>query len=184
MIQKSLFLIVPPHRIPSLRFEIRGPASRVRLLSGFALVLAFSFLGCQHSNAPRKLTPSSMTAVRLDEAIRSKCDTTSAVTPVFEFSSSEVSDEAKGTLDRVAVCFKTGPLKHLGIRLIGFTDPTGTRRENYELGLERAESVALYLEQRGMKRSQIIVSSRGEEGASPDRARWPADRIVDMSIAN
>ncbi len=149
-----------------------------------ALTLALSSFGCAHQATPRKLTSSSITAVRLDEAVRAKCNTSSAVTPVFEFSSSELSPEAKGTLDTVATCFTTGPLKGNNLRLIGFTDPTGTRAANYELGLERAESVALFLEKNGMKRTQLIVTSRGEEGASPDSARWPADRIVDLSIAN
>lgn len=148
-----------------------------------ALTLALSSFGCAHE-APRKLTQASVTAVRLDEAIRSKCNTTSAVTPVFEFSSSELSSEAKDTLDTVATCFATGPLKDKSLRVIGFTDPTGTRALNYELGMERAQTVALFLEKHGIKRAQLLVTSRGEEGASPDSARWSADRIVDLSIAN
>jgi len=148
------------------------------------LTLALSSFGCAHQAGPRKLTADSMTAVRLDEAIRSKCNTTSAVTPVFDFSSSELSGEAKDTLEVVASCFNTGPLKGQHLRLIGFTDPTGTRAANYELGLERAQTVASFLEKHGMKREHLIVSSRGEQGASPDSARWPADRIVDLSIAN
>ena len=162
-----LFLVDPPGTVPAF----------------IALTLAVSTFGCAH-NAPRKLTTSSMTAVRLDEAIRAKCNTTSSVTPVFDFSSSELSVEAKATLDTVATCFTTGPLKEKNLRLIGFTDPTGTRAANYELGMERAETVALFLEKHGIKRAQLIVSSRGEEGASPDSARWPADRIVDLSVAN
>ncbi len=146
--------------------------------------LALASFGCAHQTAPRKLTAASFTAVRLDEAVREKCNTASAVTPVFEFSSSELSPEAKTTLDTVATCFTTGPLKDNNLRLIGFTDPRGTKAENYELGLDRAQSVAQFLEKNGMKRSQLIVASRGEEGASPDSARWPADRIVDLSIAN
>ena len=106
------------------------------------------------------------------------------MTPVFDFSSAELSEEAKDTLETVATCLKTGPLKGSSLRLIGFTDPQGSRSANYELGLERAETVALFLEHNGVKRVQLIVSSRGEEGASPDRARWPADRIVDLRIAN
>ncbi len=149
-----------------------------------ALTLALTSFSCAHQAAPRKLTPSSMTAVRLDEAVRSKCNTASAVTPVFDFSSSELSAEAKDTLDTVATCFTTGPLAGTNLRLIGFTDPTGTRAANYELGLDRAQAVAAFLEKQGMKRSQLIVASRGEEGASPDAARWPADRIVDLSLSN
>ncbi|MDP3157446.1 MAG: OmpA family protein [Archangium sp.] len=146
-------------------------------------LVVFSF-GCAHQAAPRKLTAASVTAVRLDEVVRTKCKTVSAVTPVFDFSSSELSAEAKTTLDTVATCFTTGPLKDNNLRLIGFTDPTGTRADNYELGMDRAQSVALFLEKNGMKKAQLIVTSRGEEGASPDSARWPADRIVDLSLAN
>ena len=149
----------------------------------FALTLASFSLGCAH-NAPRKLTQYSMSAIRLDEAIRVKCKINSAVTPVFDFSSSELSEEAKTTLDAIAACFVDGHLKGKNLRLIGFTDPQGTRAENYELGLERAETVARFLERNGVKRTNLIVSSRGEQGASPDPARWPADRIVDLSIAN
>ncbi len=149
-----------------------------------ALTLALSSFGCVHSNAPRKLTPESMTAIRLDEAIRGKCNTISSVSPVFDFSSSELSPDAKATLDTIATCFTSGHFKGANLRLIGFTDPRGTRSANYELGLERAESVAIFLEHNGMKRSQLIVTSRGEEGASPDRARWSADRIVDLSVAD
>ena len=103
--------------------------------------------GCAH-DAPRKLTPSSMTAVRLDEAIREQCSTRSAVTPVFDFSSTELSANAKETLESVAICFRNGPLMHRSLRLIGFTDPQGSRAANYELGLERAETVALFARRR------------------------------------
>ena len=147
------------------------------------LTLALTSIGCATSSAPRKLTQYSMTAIRLDEAIREKCNTISSVSPVFDFSSSELSPEGKATLDTIATCFSTGHFKDSNLRLIGFTDPQGTRSSNYELGLERAEAVAIFLEHNGVRRSQLIVTSRGEEGASPDKARWPADRIVDLSVA-
>lgn len=149
----------------------------------FAVTLASFSIGCAHNPPPRK-APSTVTSVRLDEAIRSKCKINSGATPVFDFSSSELSPEAKATLDTVASCFTDGQLKGKGLRLIGFTDPLGSRSDNYELGLERAEAVARFLERNGVKRVNMIVSSRGEQGASPDRDRWPADRIVDLSIAN
>lgn len=150
----------------------------------FAAACALSMLvGCATPHArARKLTASSMTAVRLDEVIRARCNTSSAVTPVFEFSSSALTDEAKTNLNMVATCFATGPLKNDNLRLVGFTDPQGSRSANYELGLDRAEAVATYLERQGVSRTKLSISSRGEEGASPDPARWPADRIVDLSV--
>jgi outer membrane protein OmpA-like peptidoglycan-associated protein len=141
-------------------------------------------LGCASSPPMRKVTSSSITAVRLDEVIRTRCNTSSSVTPVFDFSSSSLSAEAKSTLDVVASCLNGGALAKSSVALVGFTDPRGSQEANYELGLDRAQSVAAYLEAQGVAKERLRVSSRGEEGASPDPARWPADRLVDMSVVN
>jgi outer membrane protein OmpA-like peptidoglycan-associated protein len=149
-----------------------------------AAVLSLSLIACAPHVPLRVLTQSSMTGVRLDEVIRVKCEVSSSVTPVFEFNSTELSADAKVTLSTIATCFTSGPLGARGLKLVGFTDPRGTAASNYELGLERAQAVSTYLEHQGMKHAQLNVSSRGEEGASPDAARWPADRIVDLSVVN
>lgn len=150
-----------------------------------AAAFAVTSLGCAHeANKPRKVTPPSMSAIRLDEAIRNSCSTATAMTPVFEFNSTQLTTEAQSSLDTIAACLSNGKLKEKTIRLIGYTDPVGTKEFNHELGYERADTVASYLESRGVKRTQLVVMSRGEEGASPDPERWPADRIVDLSVVN
>ena len=149
-----------------------------------AAAFAVTSVGCAHKEKPRKVTPPSMSAIRLDEAIRNSCQTATAMTPVFEFNSTSLSTEAQSSLDTIAACLSNGNLKEKTIRLIGYTDPVGTKEFNHELGYERADTVASYLESRGVKRTQLVVMSRGEEGASPDPERWPADRIVDLSVVN
>lgn len=157
--------------------------NRITSISLAAAAFALVTTGCAHER-PRKLTPPSMTAVRLDETIRSQCDTATSVTPVFDFNSAQLSDDAQRSLNTIATCLSQGALKDKTVRLTGYTDPVGTEDFNYGLGMDRADSVAGYLESRGVKRSQLIVQSRGEEGASPDPERWPADRIVDLAVVN
>ena len=154
-----------------------------RLFTFGAAAAALALSGCAHEK-PRKVTPPSMTAVRLDETIRSRCESSTAMTPVFDFNSAQLTTEAQSSLDTIASCLANGALKDRTLRLIGYTDPVGSKEFNHELGYERADTVATYLESRGVKRTQLVVMSRGEEGASPDPARWPADRIVDLSIVN
>lgn len=155
--------------------------THIKSFSLAAAAFALAATGCAHEK-PRKLTPPSMAAIRLDEKIRSTCNATTSVTPVFDFNSAELSNDAQDSLRLIANCFKDGALKDKTLRIVGYTDPVGSRESNKELGYDRAESVATYLEARGMSRSNLKVESRGEEGASPDPARWPADRIVDLSV--
>ncbi|MGV3620235.1 MAG: OmpA family protein [Archangium sp.] len=156
---------------------------RITTIGLATAAFALAAVGCAHEK-PRKLTPPSMAAIRLDEKIRSSCNSSTSVTPVFDFNSSELSNEAQDSLRLIANCVSTGALKDKTLRVVGYTDPVGTRQDNKELGYDRAESVASYLESHGVSRSQLKVESRGEEGASPDPARWPADRIVDLSVLN
>ena len=65
----------------------------------------------------------------------------------------------------------------------GHADERGTREYNLALGQRRAESVADYLESRGVERSRLIVKSYGEESpavsASNERA-WARNRRVEI----
>lgn len=56
------------------------------------------------------------------------------------------------------------------IRLIGFTDSSGSSKYNYYLGLKRARNVANFLSKRGVARSRIQIESSGEnsETSPPD----------------
>ena len=73
-------------------------------------------------------------------------------------------------------------MKERSINVVGYTDPSGGAGYNKELGKARADNVAMYLQQKGVPASRVNVSSRGEEGASPDPVNWPADRMVDVTL--
>ena len=65
----------------------------------------------------------------------------------------------------------------------GHADERGTREYNLALGQRRAESVADYLESRGINRSRLVIKSYGEESpavsASNERA-WARNRRVEI----
>ena len=67
--------------------------------------------------------------------------------------------------------------------LEGHADERGTREYNLALGQRRAESVADYLESRGINRSRLVIKSYGEESpavsASNERA-WARNRRVEI----
>ena len=69
------------------------------------------------------------------------------------------------------------------IVLEGHADERGTREYNLALGQRRAESVADYLESRGVDRSRLVIKSYGEESpavsASNERA-WARNRRVEI----
>ena len=65
----------------------------------------------------------------------------------------------------------------------GHADERGTREYNLALGQRRAESVADYLESRGVNRSRLVIKSYGEEmpaiSASNENA-WSKNRRVEI----
>ena len=67
--------------------------------------------------------------------------------------------------------------------LEGHADERGTREYNLALGQRRAESVADYLESRGINRSRLVIKSYGEESPavseSNERA-WARNRRVEI----
>jgi len=67
--------------------------------------------------------------------------------------------------------------------LEGHADERGTREYNLALGQRRAESVADYLESRGINRSRLVIKSYGEErpavSNSNERA-WARNRRVEI----
>jgi peptidoglycan-associated lipoprotein len=70
------------------------------------------------------------------------------------------------------------------MRLIGHTDSRGEVTYNLGLGQRRAGSVADYISQRGMSKSRITPSSRGEFDANgKDEEGWAHDRKVDVLLA-
>ncbi len=101
----------------------------------------------------------------------------------FAFDSAAVKPEAAGALDALARCFATGPLAGRSMLLTGHTDPRGEVEYNMALGQRRAGSVANYLTGRGLARTHVSTSSRGEfDATGSDEEGWARDRKVNVTL--
>ena len=82
----------------------------------------------------------------------------------FKFGKTELPDEAKARIDQVVSQLKGESGKDLYIEVEGHTDNVGGKELNYQLGMERAESVKKYLyAQHQIPLHKINVISYGEE---------------------
>ncbi|NOU29697.1 MAG: OmpA family protein [Polyangiaceae bacterium] len=129
--------------------------------------------------APPRYETGMLYSMYLTEGVRSIC---SGPAPFFRFDSANTI-KADPTLQTLASCMSTGPLKGRTIRLIGRTDPRGTEEYNEKLGLERAEAVKKYLVKNGVAADRVQTSSLGKDDASPSPADWPTDRRVQIELS-
>jgi peptidoglycan-associated lipoprotein len=103
----------------------------------------------------------------------------------FAFDSAKVVTPKKSPLDSVAVCFTKGPLAGRSVKLVGRTDPRGATDYNMTLGQSRADSVAVYLQGRGLSHAKASSSSRGAMDATgTDEKTWAHDRRVDVLLGD
>ncbi|NUP06682.1 MAG: OmpA family protein [Polyangiaceae bacterium] len=126
--------------------------------------------------------PEPPTAIRIDPAILEACkiDQKKAF---FEFDKSNVRSPDQATLDLVAVCFTSGPLKGRALNIVGNADPRGTDEYNMGLGQRRANSVQEYLGTQGLTNGAVSTESRGEKDATgTDESSWAYDRRVDLKL--
>ena len=84
----------------------------------------------------------------------------------FAFDSSKLTAFDEGPLDQVAVCFTRGPMMGRTLRLVGHADPRGTADYNMTLGQARADAVAAYLGERGVRPEHATTTSRGAMDAT------------------
>jgi outer membrane protein OmpA-like peptidoglycan-associated protein len=54
------------------------------------------------------------------------------------------------------------------VRVTGFADPRGGKRQNIALSERRANAVVTVLSQAGVRNEQIVIEARGAADASPD----------------
>lgn len=138
--------------------------------------------GPEQSSASAQKSPS-RSQVQISEEIRRACGISEADAH-FAFDSSRLSAFDHPTLNSVAKCFLGGPLAGRSMRLVGHADPRGEAEYNIVLGGQRADSVKLFLLDKGLKSSQVSTTSRGElEAKGRDEASWAEDRRVDVLLA-
>lgn len=78
---------------------------------------------------------------------------------LFAFGSFELSEDAKGILDKLIPVIEDVPDTKL--KIIGHTDNIGGKSYNDNLSLNRAKSVASYLSAGGIDRNSIIEQGKG-----------------------
>jgi len=130
--------------------------------------------------------PSSPTAssINIDDAILKACGI-AAPKAHFAFDSANVQSQDTSTLDQVARCFISGPLKGRTLKLVGHADPRGETEYNFVLGNSRADAVGGFMRSKGMDNAKIATTSRGELDASGvDEPGWARDRRVDLLLGN
>ncbi len=104
-------------------------------------------------------------------------------TPHFDFDSSNLG--AQRSLDTLATCFISGPMKGRAVHLVGRADPRGTEDYNIALGQRRAGSVEEYLVARGLGKDKVTSMSRGAMDATgSDDSSWAEDRRVDILLGD
>lgn len=102
----------------------------------------------------------------------------------FAFDSASIQADAASSLDALARCFSSGPLAGKGMRLVGHADARGETEYNFGLGQKRAGSVAGFLGKKGVQKSRLETTSKGELDASgTDEDGWARDRRVDVFLA-
>ena len=134
--------------------------------------------------APTPANTPTASNVAISEDIRRACGIADT-DAYFAFDSSRVTGKDQSPLDRVATCFKTGPLKGRSMRLVGHADPRGAPEYNVTLGQARADAVAQYVDGRGLDRAKTSSTSRGAmDAVGTDDTGWARDRRVDVELGN
>jgi OmpA-OmpF porin, OOP family len=97
-------------------------------------------------------------------------------TVTFTVNSSTLSDQAKSTLDRVAMQV-SGQRTGYMIELQGFTDNSGSENYNINLSQRRAESVLRYLVSKNIPLFRVSIVGLGEENpVAPNNTRQGRDQ--------
>lgn len=105
--------------------------------------------------------------------------------PRFETDESALTTEDTTVLAQVAQCLTSGPLAGRHLKLIGRADSRGTTEYNFALGEHRASSVSDYLEQKGLSKSSMTETSRGElDATGTDDISMRDDRRVDIVLGS
>jgi peptidoglycan-associated lipoprotein len=122
--------------------------------------------------------------VNISDEIRRACGLTDAEA-YFAYNSDRVRERDAGVLDKLARCFKDGPLAGRTMRLVGHADPRGDEEYNLVLGGRRAATVQRVLVARGLDSTRVSATSRGEmEAEGDDEAGWARDRRVDVFLGD
>jgi outer membrane protein OmpA-like peptidoglycan-associated protein len=99
-------------------------------------------------------------------AVRNKDDQLQFNLPsdfAFASDSAEIKADMRRDLDQLAASLNDPAVRRLRLQVIGFTDSQGSDDVNDPLSLARAQSVARYIQSKGVDADRIKVEGRGEK---------------------
>lgn len=136
------------------------------------------------ANNPKPDDDPKKSNINISDEIRKACGITDAEA-FFAYDSANVREQDKAVLQKLAVCFTTGPLKGREMRLVGHADNRGEEDYNMVLGQNRADNVKNAIVSAGMTAAKALTTSRGElDATGSDDASWQKDRRVDIVLGN
>ena len=118
-------------------------------------------------------------------AVRNVYSTLETKSIYFDFGKAGLRDEGVNELDEIARALKADP--NAVVELLGFADPRGTDRYNYQLSRERVDAVIRHLVQRhGIDVRRIHAVGMGKvtdiAGAKPSKDALAKSRRVDIRV--
>lgn len=123
------------------------------------------------------------TSVWIDPAIVSACGLKSQQA-FFDFDSDAQDSARQRTMNDVAACLSSGPLKGRTLRLVGHADTRELNAPEKSPGKVRTDSIADYLTSMGMSRSKIRTGAQGDEKSlGIDWRGWSYEQRVDVRLA-
>jgi peptidoglycan-associated lipoprotein len=102
--------------------------------------------------------------------------------PYFDTAKTNAKASSDPTMQTLAECMISGPLRGKSIVLIGHTDPRGSDAYNDRLGAKRATDVRNYLIDHGVAADRVKVETAGKRTASSDPKDWATDRRVEVRL--
>ncbi len=168
----------------------------------FSLALAAGIVACSHSQAKpdesaqqaqpspgqqateasRPMTPAEQYHAQGQADLDAALQQLHAVSVFFEFDSATLSKDAQQSLGAVADILVKHP--ELKVRIEGNADERGSEQYNLALGQRRADAAKKYLDNLGVKRTQITAISFGAEkpkATGHDEEAWKQNRRDDVN---
>lgn len=102
----------------------------------------------------------------------------------FDFDSAKLQSSSKPLLDNLANAMKSDRLLQINFKIEGHTDAKGTEAYNQNLSQKRAESVVIYMAEKGVDRSRLESVGKGfSELLYPDKPYAMENRRVRITTS-
>jgi outer membrane protein OmpA-like peptidoglycan-associated protein len=101
----------------------------------------------------------------------------------FQSGTVELTAESQRKISKILAAIEARKSKDISI--VGHTDRVGSREANYQLGLERVDSIKAILVDKGVDPSGIEVASHGEDNPlveTEDEVEEPRNRRIEITV--